>query len=412
MNNKEFKNQLDAIKEAIEQVTKLLPPEYAKISLRLFAENILGQAVNLSENLNYKDAIQQIMKLILAEVKSSNAEDKAADDAETEKETEKPVRVKTKRVQKALMPVDKISKTLFNPEKNSSFYSEESPSVERVPVFVGEALNKEPVNVYVSLNVEEILKTGQVRMREEVILNPDNRAINDAVCSLYAAGNEYFTLDMIYRIKRGTPDSDVKPSDEERKSIEASMRKLAGTIITIDAREEMQKYGRGIEQYEGNLLYVESVIATINNNRVRCYHILREPVLLKFARDRKQIAECDVEFLALPFSATEENIKIRNYLLQQISHMKHNKKFSHVITYAKLYEYLQVEAPTAASLETKYRRIRDKVCKILDVWKKPYKGKCFIYDYEQQKEGSRFSGVCITLTKPRKQRDSKAGNNE
>lgn len=410
MKNNNFKRQREELKKAIKQVTELLPPEYAKISLRLFAENILGKMINLSADLPYEETVQEITKLILAEIKrTADTETETNSEAEPT-ETEKPESVKTKRVQKALMPVDKISKTLFNPAKNAVFYDEEKSKVERVPVYVGDDDSKVPVNVFVSINIEELL--SKIQMRKEVILDPDNRAVHDAICSIYAAGNRYFTADMIFRLKRGTPRGKQVAREETIKSIEASILKLWLTHITIDTSEEEQAYGIKINSHEGNLLDLEAKEIILNNQRVKCYHFLREPVLLEYARKKNQIAECDAEFLALPFSATDENIRIRDYLFQEISHMKHNRKYPHVITYAKIYAYLQVDAPTEASLETKCRRIRDKVRAILDAWKEPYKGKCFIYDYKQEKTNGVISGVRIFVTKPKKQQENKAENND
>ena len=359
------------------------------------------------------DAEFEREKQIFADFLKSQAEKYNTDDEAGKPEateTDKLENVKTKHVQKALMPIDKISKTLFNPEKNSIFYDEENFNVERVPLYVGDNDNKEPVNVYISINVKALLKN--LKAYSDVIPDPDDRAIHDAICSLYAAGNRYFTIDMVYRQKNGTPYSELKANEEARKFIESSILKLWLTHIIIDTSEEEQAYGVKVENHELNLLDLEAKTIILNNNKVKCYHFLREPILFEYARKKKQIAACDASFLALPFSSTNENIRIRDYLFQEISHMKHNKKYNRAITYEKIYAYLQVKAPTEASLETKRRRIRDKVCAILDAWKEPHNGKSFIYDYKQVKTKGVISGVRIYVTKPKKQQKNNAKNNE
>ena len=99
----------------------------------------------------------------------------------------------------------------------------------------------------------------------------------------------------------------------------------------------------------------------------------------------------------MPLNLTRENIIIREYLLRRIFGMlnEKNKLTSDFIRYDSLYEQLQLEAPTEATLRARKRNIRNKVKTLLEAWTNTE----LIQGFEEIKEGTTIKGVRIYLVR-------------
>lgn len=275
-----------------------------------------------------------------------------------ERETQTYEAAKAKRVKKITSTVDKVTQSVFNPSKNTAFFTG------GVDLVMGKKGRNE-VTTAVSMSIENL---AEVKFSNGAMLNPYCRAVMDAVNSLYNAGNKLLSACMIHRTMTGKNI----PEEKARSAIYEAIDALMHTVIDIDATQEAKAFGFEAFKFKGQLLPAQFVTAKINGQTVDCLKLLAEPPLLAYARRKRQLSSYDVRLLNAPFealSATQENIIIVNYLLDRIMGMLNPKnRLQNVIRYNSLYEHLSLEAPTQATLETKRRRIRQTVHTVLDTW--------------------------------------------
>lgn len=206
-------------------------------------------------------------------------------------------------------------------------------------------------------------------------LLPFDQRVYIAVDALFKAGNDIITVQQIYAAmgKNGTAGK----SDKEK--IDEAMTKLMAAHITIDNTQEIQanyKYPHVV--VDTQMLNIKRVRAIVNGQLVdSAYQLLDEPVLMSFARGRKQVTTIDRKLLASPLSATSENILIEDYLIERISKAAsgHGKK---TILLNTLYE----QANISTTNRTKKHRANEKVKKLLDF----YKEQQFIKGYDLDNE--------------------------
>ena len=263
-----------------------------------------------------------------------------------------------KKVRKITAPVDKVTQSLFNPSKNPALYDGGADLIV--------SRGKKEVTTAVSLRIEELgeVKTG-------TMLTDFHRTLFNAVISQFLAGNTLFSDNMLARTITGKDTAE----DKIRRAIIDSMDTLIRTRAFIDATQEAKAFnlkGLGSMKYEGALLDIRRITATINGKTLECYKIIAEPWLLTYAKAKNQLDTYDVRLLNAPFqaiSATPENVAVVSHLLNHImAILNPNSRIMNIILYETLYKLAGIDAPTEATLRAKRRRLRDTIHKILDVW--------------------------------------------
>lgn len=150
-----------------------------------------------------------------------------------------------------------------------------------------------------------------------------DKLIYAAIGALRAAGNEVITYRGIYRAigYEGNPGA----GDLER--IEKSLLKMRGAQIFVDNTSEAEAQKRRVKfTYSGSLLPWEAIRAEVNGKlHDAAVKPLREPPLLTFARERKQVATFPIKALAAPVSKTEQTLAIQDYLIERVTRGKDNK---------------------------------------------------------------------------------------
>ena len=195
-----------------------------------------------------------------------------------------------------------------------------------------------------------------------------------AAAALYNAGNECTTATQIYRQMGNTG----RPKAADLKRINDSLTKMGAARIYIDNTQEAQVY-KGYQKfkYDAALLPFERVDnVIINGKEGTAIHFFREPPLMSFARERKQITTLELELLESPISKTEANLAIDDYLLERISRIKNGTAQPRIL-YETLYQ--------KCNITTKMQKARapEKIRRYLD----HYQSKRFIYSYEEDAEG-------------------------
>ncbi len=189
--------------------------------------------------------------------------------------------------------------------------------------------------------------------------------------ALYKYGNEYQTLTMIYH-KMGNPEN-KRPSKSDLDKINNSLTKQRATILKLNNDKEKEagfKYPQ--IKFDGPLIMFERVTAEIDGKVLDgVIHVAKEPVLIRFARERKQTFSIPNKILESPLSKTEKNLPIEDYFLERIAVMKKNPEFSRTILFSTVLKECNMEKD----------RHPGRIKKTIDLLLDHYKATKFIKDF-------------------------------
>lgn len=198
--------------------------------------------------------------------------------------------------------------------------------------------SKKAVPAYYSINFDELGDGITITKR----LLPSDKRTYTAVSALFNAGNNIITLSQIHYAMGNTG----RPSKQQLKKINDSITKMTTARIYFDNVQEATEYKYPHFSYDGSLLPLERGTATVNGQLSdAAIHIFREPPLISFAKQRKQITTIDVKLLQSPLSKTDENLLIDDYLIERISKAKNGKSKSCRILLKTLYDHADIVTP-------------------------------------------------------------------
>lgn len=349
---------------------------------------LLGSGFN--DDVKLKDFIISNLALHLELLKNKAPKDyqetiKFVDNAVSNKDkiirqASKPViSVKTSRAKKIKSDTTKIGRMIMKRPDNDKFYDEQN-----IQVLTGK-MKRTNIIVSVSLEIEELKKQGlSVPFADRLTLF--DKAVFEACTSLYEVGNTYMTSDMIYSTLSGNK-KETKLTDNMRKEIFDSLKKLRTTSITINAEEEFSTGRNKRASFHGVLLpnsIIEEEIITLNGRETKdCIKILDKSPLISYAEGKNQIREYNTEMLDALVNNTREAIELKTLLVHRIIDMYNpNNKLGNIIRYDTIFEHLQIGNEKDNTTLTKKKRIRQLVRTILDDWKK----RDIIKDYEELNE--------------------------
>lgn len=268
-----------------------------------------------------------------------------------------------KELDKITFPIGKV---------NSQFWTlfEEAEKNGQIAIGVEKRGSKKEADVLYSINFEGL--TGLSINKE---LTPYDKRVYVALGSLYNNGSDVITLSQIYTAMGNTS----RPSSKDIEKLNSSITKLSRANIYIDNSSENNLYThRKRIVYEGYLLPIERIKVYVGEMLTDgAVHLLREPPLTTFARERGQITTIKLQLLESPVSKTETNLSIDDYLLDRISQMKNNSKLPQKILYSTLFDNCKINGVK------KRQRAKPTIKRYLDYYKQ-----CgFIQDYKELTEG-------------------------
>lgn len=192
--------------------------------------------------------------------------------------------------------------------------------------------SRKDISIYYSIDFESFGKGLSVSK----VLTAFDKRVYIAAAGLFNAGNNVITTTQIHYAMGGTS----KPKSEQLKKINDSLTKMANANIYLDNVEEVnEKYNYPHFRYDGKLLPMERITASINGRVTdTAVHLFREPPLVSFARERKQVTTVPIKLLAAPVNKTESAYRIEDYLIERISHMKTGKAKTRIL-YKTLFEH-------------------------------------------------------------------------
>lgn len=204
-------------------------------------------------------------------------------------------------------------------------------------------------------------------------LTPFDKLAYIAITALFNAGNSIVTLQQIYYAMGYTGI----PGDTDRTKIYNTIHKMRKADIFFDNDKEATAYKYARFKYEGALLPCEIGEAFINGKWTdKAIHIFREPPLITFAKERKQITTIDIKLLQAPVSKTDANLQIQDYLLERICKAKNGRKKNCRILYKTLF------ANTSIATKKQQQRAPAKLKKYLE----HYQREGFIKNFTMEKD--------------------------
>ena len=216
------------------------------------------------------------------------------------------IRVNVRALKYACLALDKLNSRIWNLPDSA----------------IGETL-KVGVEKHGSSKELDILYTINFESLNGVSISKNLTAFDkDLYCrcaDLYNAGYEYFTPKQLYNATGhvGTPGA------SDKVKMYASLKKMGTAWVDVDNSAEAKIYNYPEIAYSGNLLYVEvGKRAEVNGKLTEVIHIMREPPLITFARQRNQITTLKASLLHMPISYTDKNLNLRDYLLTRIARAK------------------------------------------------------------------------------------------
>lgn len=189
---------------------------------------------------------------------------------------------------------------------------------------------KKEINILYSIDFDALGDDVTITKR----LLPFDKRVYIAVSALFNAGNSTITLTQIYYAMGYIG----RPGSNDLGRINASVAKMRGANIYISNEQEAAVYKYDKFIYKGSLLPFEQVEAIVNGQLVEAaIRLFREPPVITFAKQRKQVTSIDVKLLQSPISKTDANLLIDDYLIERISRAKNGKQ-SQRILFKTLYE--------------------------------------------------------------------------
>lgn len=198
-------------------------------------------------------------------------------------------------------------------------------------------------------------------------LLPFDKRVYMATAAVSKAGYDVFSVTQIYYAMGYSK----KPNERDLLRINDSLTKMRSAIIyvnntcEVDARYRYPKF-----VYDGALLPFERESAFINGKYTEsAIHIFREPPLIEFARNRKQITTFPIKLLQSPLNKTDSNLLLEDYLLERIAKAK-NKTGSNRILYKTIYEHIKLYNESTTNKKAIKKRLPDKINKYLTHYQK------------------------------------------
>lgn len=274
--------------------------------------------------------------------------------------------LKVEQAEKLDIPVDKVNSRIWGVLKNTP---DGQIGFVDMDLIVGDT--KKGIDPVVSYYVD-FNGLPDITIAKE--LTEFDKRVYIGIAALFNVGNNCVSLSQIAK----TIGYTSTPQQTTLNNIRKSINKLAFTKLKIDNLSETKVYKNYPHfKYESSFLPVEWVSVEINGKITdSAIHIFREPPLVTYAREHKQITTINVKLLQSPINKTESSIALEHYLIESIQHMKKGKLCNRML-FDTIYKHV------GTTEKKQKQRTKDKLQKLLDY----YKTQSFITNYKLDDKG-------------------------
>lgn len=228
--------------------------------------------------------------------------------------------------------------------------------------------SKKPVDILYSLDFTDLENVSITRK-----LEPYDKRVYLAVAARFNAGYDVMTVQQIYNDMGYTG----RAGASDIRKINAALTKMRSAQLFIDNIAEAKSYKYDHFKYDGALLPMERIQAIINGQTAEAaIHLFREPPMVSFARERKQLTTIDIKLLDTPLNKTNANIALEDYLIEEIARIKKGNR-SNKMLYETIYEN------TGIKTAKQKQRAPEKIRQLLSY----YEACKFIKNYKEMKDG-------------------------
>ena len=381
-----FKNEsrqtLELLSKAIQRFTdtaKLLPTIGEEVS------KLMPFLVEVAKKPKYANVKGDETLDVIADIFKEANELKEKEEALNKSNIKKYVTRHNKTNGTSVIPLDRLNTKLI-----MGLTDEELAQIEQYGSLLIRTSQKNDTNkiatVIFGLQLEETLKSNGVSLSRSI--PPYKLEIQGAIASLLEVNTDgIMTLPQIYNQMGHTG----RPTPEQTEKINEALTEMRNTTIQIDntSEHEILKYKKFV--YDGALIPFERIKAEINEKLSETViKVFRTPPLVEYAKNKNQVTEVPQKLLDDGFKKTDTHLKIRQFLLQEIAHIKNGRRKNKIL-YETIFEKLEVKSNTQKSrLKTRmcgYEKSRSKKATLKAGLLIQWKEKKYIKNFKESKDG-------------------------
>lgn len=283
------------------------------------------------------------------------------------------------------MPNTKLSNALFDATKNLT---------KMANIKVSEEKTKEEILIKAKLSFVPLDNMENIELPTRITAY--DKAVHDAICSIYANGNMRMSSNQIYEAMTGKPTK----NSQRLEKVDNSVMKLMMSLVYVNYTDQAKAWGLDCEEtkFKANILYCKGITVKFSNGEEATgWQLIEPPTLYQYALETKQIVTVDKALLCTSkVKNSEDVIAIKHYLLRRIELMKNQKNSikNPNILFSTLFSYCGIKGS-----RENLRKKRNIITELLQDWKNTG----YIKDFSEYKgEKNKILGVTITLEEPKK----------
>ncbi len=259
-------------------------------------------------------------------------------------------------------PVDKVNSKIWKMFDNTN-------GQYKINFDVSKRGKSKPIAVVYSLDFNDLPDDMVISRKLEIY----DKRVCLAIAALYNDGCEYMSISQIY----DSMGNKGRPGASDIKKINDSITKMNGATLSLNNKAEADAYNYDYFEYDGKLLQMERIKGVVKGQVSEAViHVFREPAIVTFARQRKQITTISKKLLNSPLSKTNANMELEDYLIERISHMKKGNIRKKML-FSTIYDNTHI------STVKQKQRAPEKIKKLLE----HYKANNFIKGYRMERDG-------------------------
>lgn len=317
---------IDALKDTLTNIAQVMQSGFSAIreftqsdTYRGIADTVKWIAENAADIEAWADEIEQLEPFLMAEIEKpeyagktidelletgidDNGEDisgslwsKALEAARAARDAQQlpHITITEKGVNNVEYPLDKINANIWTLLKDA-------PKNGQLAFAAEKRGSSKTADILYGIDFEALEKETGVKITKQ--LTAFDKRCYIAASALFNGGFEVITVAQIYAAMGNTG----RPSTNDIKKINDSLTKMRAAHIYINNESEHKLYPRYSKfVYDASLLPMERISAVVNGQTVdSAIHLFREPPLVTFAKERKQVTTISRQLLASPISKT------------------------------------------------------------------------------------------------------------
>lgn len=236
----------------------------------------------------------------------------------------------------------------------------------------------------------------------DINLTAKEKSIHDAVCSFIYNGQNVFTARQVATFDLyGNNPYDKRPSEAQVEKYKKGIEDMILTRTKIDISEHLRACGylSNDETFviENYVLPLKRGIYNINGQEVEAYQKIDNPPFYEYGLKAKEIGQLPAEALNIPkVSMTDDNKKIRNYLLMAIKSLRNekSKSWGTELTFDTIFEKAEIDLPED---KNQLKKKRSKYIKDIKSMLEKWTADGYIHSYTLEKKKNAYYKITMAL---------------